>query len=154
MSFYFWQKWLVGVSIYHVVFGVLLAFFSQSQFMYVLLNQYFDPIFWPDNQISAGTMQYKNWVSRVLGAVVASWGILIAFIAYYPLNCAKDRRGTASLLPLCFGFLSIRVVLSTTMFPLMQWLIYSHFFCLSYLCFLLVNTFTLAKQYENKILWV
>ena len=86
MSFNFWQKWLVGVSIYHVVFGLLLAFFGQSQFMYVLLNQYFDPIFWPDNQISAGTMQYKNWISSVLGAIVASWGILIAFIAYYPFK--------------------------------------------------------------------
>ena len=72
MSFYFWQKWLVGVSIYLVVFGILLAFFSQSQFMHILLNQYIDPSFWPDNQISAGTMQYKKWVSSVLGAVVAS----------------------------------------------------------------------------------
>ena len=83
MSFNFWQKWLVGVSIYHVVFGLLLAFFGQSQFMYVLFNQYFDTIFWPDNHLSASTMQYKNWISSALGAVVSSWGILIAFIAYY-----------------------------------------------------------------------
>ncbi len=86
MSFNFWQKWLVGVSIYHVVFGLLMAFFGQSEFMYVLLIQYYDPIFWPDNQISAGTMQYKNWISSVLGAVLTSWGILIAFIAYYPFK--------------------------------------------------------------------
>jgi hypothetical protein len=65
------------------VFGLLLAFFSQSPFMDVLFNQYFDPVFWPDNQVSAGTMQYKAWVSGVLGSVIASWGLLIAFIAHY-----------------------------------------------------------------------
>lgn len=86
MRFSFWQKWLVVVSLYHVVFGLLLAFFSQSPFMDVLFNQYFDPVFWPDNQVSAGTMQYKTWVSGVLGSVIASWGLLIAFIAHYPFK--------------------------------------------------------------------
>ena len=86
MSFSFWQKWLVGVSIYHVVFGLVYAFFNQSQFMDVLLNQYYDPHFWPDNQISTGTIQFKGWISSVVGAVVASWGLLIAFIAYYPFK--------------------------------------------------------------------
>lgn len=104
MSFNFWQKWLVGVSIYHVVFGILLAFFSQSQSMYVLLNQYFDPIFWPDNQISAGTMQYKNWVSSVLGAVVASWGILIAFIAYYPFKLRERWTWNGIAVAIIFWF--------------------------------------------------
>lgn len=86
VSFSFWRKWLIGVSIYHVVFGLALAFFSQSHFMDVLINQYFDPVFWPDEQVSAGTMQYKGWISSVLGAVIASWAILIGFIAYYPFK--------------------------------------------------------------------
>lgn len=104
MSFNFWQKWLVGVSIYHVVFGLLLAFFGQSQFMYVLLNQYFDPIFWPDNQISTGTMQYKNWVSSVLGSVIASWGILIAYIAYYPFKCRERWAWNGIAVAVVFWF--------------------------------------------------
>ena len=104
MSFYFWQKWLVGVSIYLVVFGILLAFFSQSQFMHVLLNQYIDPSFWPDNQISAGTMQYKKWVSGVLGAIVASWGILIAFIAYYPFNLRERWAWSSIAVAVMFWF--------------------------------------------------
>jgi hypothetical protein len=104
MSFSFWQKWLVGVSIYHIVFGLLLAFFGQSQFMDVLLNQYFDPIFWPDNQISAGTMQYKNWVSSVLGAVVASWGMLIAFIAYYPFKLCEKWAWNGITVSVIFWF--------------------------------------------------
>ena len=90
MSFNFWQKWLVGVNIYHVAFGLLLAFFGRSQFMYVFLNQYFDPIFLPDNQISAGTMQYKNWVSSVLGAVIFWFVVDSSCSLYYrvPINAA------------------------------------------------------------------
>lgn len=105
MSFNFWQKCLVGVSIYHLVFGLLLAFFGQSQFMYVFFNQYFDPIFWPDNQISAGTMQYKNWVSGVLGAVVASWAILIAFIAYYPFKLREKWAWNCIAVAVTFWFI-------------------------------------------------
>jgi len=71
MSFNFWQKWLVGVGLHHVLFGLLVALFGQSHFMDVMMNQYYDPLFWPDNTISEGTMTYKNWSTSVLGAVVA-----------------------------------------------------------------------------------
>ena len=104
MSFSFWRKWLVGVSLYHVVFGLLLAFFSQSQFMDVMLNQYFDPIFWPDNQITEGTLRYKGWVSSVLGAVIASWGMLIAFIAYYPFNSREKWAWNGIAVAVIFWF--------------------------------------------------
>jgi hypothetical protein len=86
MSFNFWQKWLVGVGVYHVVFGLVLAFFGQSALMDMLINQYYDPIFWPDNEVSQGATHYKNWSTSVLGSVVASWGIFIAFLAYYPFK--------------------------------------------------------------------
>ena len=85
-QFSFWRKWLFIVALYHIVFGLTLAFFSQSPLMDKMLNQYFDPIFWPDNSPSSGTMHYKAWTSAVLGAVVASWAILIAFIAHYPFR--------------------------------------------------------------------
>lgn len=86
MSFSFWQKWLLVVSLYHIVFGLLLAFFSQSAFMDTALNRYFDSIFWPNNQLVAGTIQYKAWSSAVLGAVIVSWALLIAFITWYPFR--------------------------------------------------------------------
>lgn len=86
MSFNFWQKWLVGLGACIVVFGLVLAFFTQSPLMDTLILQYYDRIFWPDNIISPGTTQYKNWVTSVLGAGVASWGIFITFLAYYPFK--------------------------------------------------------------------
>lgn len=33
MSFNFWQKWLVGVGAYHVLFGLALAFFVFPLFL-------------------------------------------------------------------------------------------------------------------------
>lgn len=105
MDFSFWQKWLVVVSLYHVVFGLLLAFFNQSPFMNVLLNQYFDPIFWPDGQISEGTEQYKAWVSAVLGSVTASWAILIAFIAYFPFKLREKWAWNGLAAAVVFWFI-------------------------------------------------
>jgi hypothetical protein len=86
MSFNFWQKWLVGVGAYHVFFGLALAFFGQTAFMDVLFNQYYDPIFWPENKIPQGAAHFKSWSTSVLGAVVASWGIFIAFLGYFPFK--------------------------------------------------------------------
>ncbi len=104
MSFSFWRKWLVGVSIYHVVLGLLLVFFGQSQFMDVLLNQYIDPVFWPDGQVAIGTMRYKSWISGVLGSVIASWGLLIAFIAYYPFKLREKWAWKAIAFAVVFWF--------------------------------------------------
>lgn len=105
MNFSFWQKWLVVVSLYHVVFGLLLTFFNQSPFMNVLLNQYYDPIFWPDGQISEGTAQYKTWVSAVLGSVIASWGMLIAFIAYFPFKLREKWAWNGVAAAVVFWFI-------------------------------------------------
>ena len=104
MRFSFWQKFLVGVSMYHVVFGLLLAFFGQSHLMDTLLYQYFDPIFWPDENISPGSLQYKNWSSSVLGSVIASWGILIAFIAYYPFKLRERWAWNGIAVAVIFWF--------------------------------------------------
>lgn len=103
-NFSFWQKWLVVVSLYHTLFGLLLAFFSQSPFMDVLLNQYFDPVFWPDNQIAVGTLQYKAWSSAVLGAVIASWGLLMAFLAWYPFRSREKWAWYAIAVSVCLWF--------------------------------------------------
>ena len=104
MGFSFWRKWLIAVCIYNIAFGLLLALFGQFQFMDVLLDQYFDPIFWPDNQISEGTLQYKNWISSVLGAVVVSWGMLIGFIAYFPFKRKEKWAWNAIAISVLFWF--------------------------------------------------
>ncbi len=72
--------------------------------MDVLLNQYFDPVFWPDNKISEETMHYKAWVSSVLGSVIASWGLLIAFIAYFPFKLREKWAWKSIAVAVIFWF--------------------------------------------------
>lgn len=104
MGFGFWQKWLVVVGLYHVVFGLVLALFVQSDFMDVYFKQYFDVIFWPDSNISPAAEQYKNWTSSVLGSVVASWGVFITYIAWYPFRLRETWAWHGILVPVTLWF--------------------------------------------------
>jgi len=104
MSFNFWQKWLVGVGIYHVILGLMMAFFGQSPFMDWLINQYYDPIFWPDNEISQSAAAFKGWIISLFGAVIASWGIFIAFIAYYPFKLREKWAWSAIAIAISLWF--------------------------------------------------
>ncbi len=89
--FAFWQKWLLGVSVYLVAFGVVLAVFPQSRLMNLALNNQIDPAFWaPSAEMGAGTARFQAWIYGVLGATVAGWGVLLAFISHFPFK-AKER---------------------------------------------------------------
>ena len=85
-SFNFWQKWLLIVGIYLIVFGIYLTFFSQSSFMDYLFNNNINPTFWVDSEIPENTQRFQGWIYGVLGAVIAGWGTLISFWAYYPFK--------------------------------------------------------------------
>ena len=50
-NFNFWQKWLLIVGIYLVVFGLFLTFFSQSSLMDFLFNKQIDPNFWANAEL-------------------------------------------------------------------------------------------------------
>lgn len=85
-SFNFWQKWLLFVGIYLVVFGLYLTFFSQSSLMDFLFNRQINPNFWAAEELSENTLKFQGWIYGVLGAVIAGWGTLIVFWAHYPFK--------------------------------------------------------------------
>lgn len=85
-NFNFWQKWLLTVGIYLVGFGLFLTFYSQSSLMDFLFNKQIDPIFWVNAELSENTLKFQGWIYGVLGAVIAGWGTLIAFWAFYPFK--------------------------------------------------------------------
>jgi len=85
-KFNFWQKWLIFVGIYLVVFGLYLTFFSQSSIMDFLFNRNIDPYFWVVTELPENTLRFQGWIYGVLGAVIAGWGTLIAFWASYPFK--------------------------------------------------------------------
>jgi hypothetical protein len=87
--FNFWQKWLLIVSLYLVIFGLVLAFFNQSQLMDLVFNNQIDPAFWPGGNIPENAALFQAWVYGVLGATVSGWGILMAFVVGYPFKARQ-----------------------------------------------------------------
>ena len=88
-TFKFWQKWLLIVGIYLVVFGLYLTFFNQSSVMNFLFNRQIDPNFWETTELPKNALKFQGWIYGVLGAVIAGWGTLIAFWAYYPFKSCE-----------------------------------------------------------------
>ena len=85
-NFHFWQKWLFIVGVSLSVFGLCLAFFSRSAPMDFFFNKRIDPYFWEILDIPENSMRFRSWIYGVLGAVIAGWGILIAFWARFPFR--------------------------------------------------------------------
>ncbi len=81
----FWQRWLFALSVGVVLFGLALAFFNGSP-TFDLFNRQIDPAFWGNQPISSEAGLFRQWVYGVLGATMAGWGAMIAFIAHYPFR--------------------------------------------------------------------
>ena len=86
MNFNFWQRWLLIVSIFLVMFGLMLAFFNQTAFFDFLFNNQVNPVFWKAPALDEGTFAFQHWVYGVLGATVSGWGVFMAFLVHYPFR--------------------------------------------------------------------
>lgn len=86
MSFNFWQKCLLIVSICLVIFGLTMAFFSQSQLMDAAFNNQINPVFWQAEGIPENAALFQAWTYGVLGARVSGWGIFMAFLIFHPFQ--------------------------------------------------------------------
>jgi len=87
--FNFWQKWLLFVSLYLVLFGLVLAFFGQSPLMDFIFNNQIDPVFWPEGAVPENAATFQAWIYGVLGTTVIGWGIFMAFLAQYPFKARE-----------------------------------------------------------------
>lgn len=83
-EFLFWRRWLLLVGLAITVFGVMMALFSGTQ-SFDLFSQPINPAFWNVNGPGENAKLFQQWVYGVWGATIAGWGILIVFIARYPL---------------------------------------------------------------------
>ncbi|MBI2526652.1 MAG: hypothetical protein HYV93_11770 [Candidatus Rokubacteria bacterium] len=84
--FLFWQRWLVVLSVLTSVFGLLLAFLSRTALFDVLFNRRVDPVFWGDGEPAAAALLFQGWIYGVVGATVAGWGVMMAFVAWHPFR--------------------------------------------------------------------
>ena len=84
--FNFWQKWLYIVSLIMAALGLFIALFNKSQIFDYIFNNQINPAFWKENNMLQTSIDFQSWIYSVLGATVAGWGILMAFIAKYPFS--------------------------------------------------------------------
>lgn len=84
-EFAFWQRWLFIVSLFTSALGIMLAFFSETM-LFELLHRQVNPVFWGAREITDEIRRFQQWTNGVLGGTVAGWGVLMAFIAYYPFR--------------------------------------------------------------------
>ncbi|MFZ5908582.1 MAG: hypothetical protein ACOYYU_01030 [Chloroflexota bacterium] len=80
-AFDFWQKWLFTTSVIVAVFGLALAFFNHTPLFDALFNDHIDPQFWGGAALTPESLLFQRWIYGVLGATVAGWGVLLAFLA-------------------------------------------------------------------------
>lgn len=101
-GFFFWQKWLLVVGGYLVLFGLVLVFFNQSFVMDFVFNKQIDPYFWKTGELPKSAQEFQSWIYGVLGAVISGWGVFIIFLAKHPFearekwawNCTAAGTGT------------------------------------------------------------
>lgn len=96
LKFSFWQRWLFVVSIIIAAAGVLMTLFSGSA-LFDLLNQQINPTFWGTASPGEHAAKFQQFVYGILGATMAGWAIIIAFIARYPFH-NKEKWASDGLL--------------------------------------------------------
>lgn len=89
-SFSFWRQWLLLVSVLVAAFGLLLALFNQTPAFDFLFNSHVNRVFWGSDAIDGRTVTFQKWIYGVLGATVAGWGVVLAFLARHPVRW-KER---------------------------------------------------------------
>jgi uncharacterized BrkB/YihY/UPF0761 family membrane protein len=102
MNFNFWQKWLLISGILVSVFGVIMVLNLTAE----VFDPQFDPVFWDEETPGIQVKNYQQWIIGVLGSVMVSWGIFIAFLAAIPFK-RKEKWSRNCLLA---GILSWYIV--------------------------------------------
>ena len=77
-----WRKWLLLVSLCIVAFGLLLAFCSQTPLKDLVIGEQIDTVFWPGGT-PENLKPYQSWRYGTLGAHVAAFGVIMAFVVHY-----------------------------------------------------------------------
>lgn len=100
----FWRRWMMVVTLGMVVLGLALPFTS---FVDVTLgpeyyNNYFD--YDAYSTISDGDMRFQTFLYGIMGAVMASWSIVMFFLVMFPLRQGQKWAWFALAISLIIWF--------------------------------------------------
>ncbi len=94
--FDFWQKWLCGVSIVVIFFGIFMAFFSGT-ILFKVMDENVNMAFWGEQEVSNEIKNFQRWVYGAWGATIAGWGVFIFYITRYPFKNKESWAWNAML---------------------------------------------------------
>jgi hypothetical protein len=102
-SFFFWQRWLLVVSVAITAFGILMTLLSGTS-LFELFNRQIDPAFWGTKPVEAGARVFQRWIYGVWGATIAGWGVFLAFIAHYSFRRKENWAWRCMIIGLLVWF--------------------------------------------------
>lgn len=88
-NFTFWARWMFGIAVLIVFFGLFMALFNGTK-IFDLFNDQINPVFWDRKDISGPAEDFQQWVYGLTGATMAGWGLMFAYLARFPF-CRKER---------------------------------------------------------------
>lgn len=102
--FAFWLKWLEVMAIIVIIYGLTIAFFSQSFVFDFLLNNQINKTFWETTQVSDSVIMFQKFVYGVIGATAAGWGTVLAFMVFYPYRNKEKWVWKALVSGICIWY--------------------------------------------------
>jgi len=86
VGFGFWHRWLFISSVGLSLFGLVLFAFPGSLVVDILFNREINTVFWGSKTMPANLSNYQQWIYGLLGATIAGWGIVLAFLSAVPFG--------------------------------------------------------------------
>ncbi len=86
MNFSFWQKWLQWIAIVVAIFGAILAVGYRTPLFQGMHGPINSPFFQTEQDITPSIQAMEGFMVALLGAVMAAWSVMIAFVAAGPFR--------------------------------------------------------------------
>ena len=83
--FSFWKTWLLLVAIAITLFGIFMSLFNGTA-LFAPFDANINPVFWGQAPLPESTIQFQRWVFGAWGATVGGWGVLLIYVAAYPIR--------------------------------------------------------------------
>ena len=93
-NFAFWQRWLVAVSVLVTAGGLGITLLAGTSIFDTVFDNQINPVFWDTKTTTPETEDFQKWVYGILGATMTGWGIMLAFMAYYPFKTREKWAWT------------------------------------------------------------
>ena len=105
LSYYrFWRYCLIAVSVFIIVFGLIMALFN-STIVFAFFNAQINPVFWGSNPVPSPALAFQAWVYGAWGATVMGWGIAMLFIGWFPFGQQERWAWYCVLVSVTFWYL-------------------------------------------------